>query len=77
MIYDKAANGYPIVNYEYAIIPPKEVSGKEAQAVRAFLDWAVDPKNGSASSFLTQVDFQPLTPAVAALSDAQIAKITG
>ena len=24
MIYDKAANGYPIVNYEYAIIPPKE-----------------------------------------------------
>jgi phosphate transport system substrate-binding protein len=77
MIYDSAANGYPIVNYEYAIIPPKELNGKVAQAVRAFLAWAVDPKNGSASSFLNQVDFQPLTPAVAALSDAQIAQITG
>ena len=45
--------------------------------MRAFLYWAVDPKNGSANSFLTQVDFQPLTPAVAALSDAQIAQIAG
>ena len=77
MIYDKAADGYPIVNYEYAIIPPKELNNKVAQAVRAFLYWAVDPKNGSASSFLNQVDFQPLTPAVASLSDAQIAQITG
>ena len=77
MIYDSAASGYPIVNYEYAIIPPKELNGKVAQAVRAFLAWAVDPKNGSASSFLNQVDFQPLTPAVAALSDAQIAQISG
>jgi len=77
MIYDTAADGYPIVNYEYAIIPPKELNGKVAQAVRAFLAWAVDPKNGSAGSFLNQVDFQPLTPAVAALSDAQIAQISG
>ena len=77
MIDDSAADGYPIVNYEYAIIPPKELNGKVAQAVRAFLAWAVDPKNGSATSFLNQVDFQPLTPAVAALSDAQIAQISG
>jgi phosphate transport system substrate-binding protein len=76
MIYDSAADGYPIVNYEYAIIPPKELNGKVAQAVRAFLAWAVDPKNGSASSFLNQVDFQPLTPSVASLSDAQIAQIS-
>jgi phosphate transport system substrate-binding protein len=77
MIYDSAAGGYPIVNYEYAIIPPKELNNAHAQAVKAFLAWAVDPKHGSASSFLNQVDFQPLTPAVAALSDAQIAQITG
>ncbi len=77
MIYDSAPGGYPIVNYEYAIIPPKELNGQKAAAVRAFLYWAVDPKNGSANSFLSQVDFQPLTPTVASLSDAQIAKISG
>ena len=77
MIYDSAPGGYPIVNYEYAIIPPKELNNQKAAAVRAFLYWAVDPSDGSASSFLNQVDFQPLTPTVAALSDAQIAKITG
>jgi phosphate transport system substrate-binding protein len=77
MIYDSAPDGYPIVNYEYAIIPPKEVNNQKAAAVRAFLYWAVDPKGGSDSSFLSQVDFQPLTPAVAALSDAQIAQISG
>jgi phosphate transport system substrate-binding protein len=77
MIYDSAPNGYPIINYEYAIIPPKELNNTHAQAVRAFLAWAVDPKNGSASSFLNQVNFQPLTPAVAALSLAQIAQIKG
>jgi phosphate transport system substrate-binding protein len=77
MIYDSAADGYPIVNYEYAIIPAKELNNQMASAVKAFLAWAVDPKHGSASSFLNQVDFQPLTPAVAALSDAQIAQISG
>jgi phosphate transport system substrate-binding protein len=77
MIYDSAADGYPIVNYEYAIIPPKELNNQVASAVKAFLAWAVDPKHGSASTFLNQVDFQPLTPAVASLSDAQIAQISG
>ena len=69
MIFDKAAGGYPIVNYEYAIIPGKELNNKVAQAVRAFLYWAVDPTHGSNNSFLNQVDFQPLTPAVVSLSD--------
>ncbi len=77
MIFDKAAGGYPIVNYEYAIIPAKELNNKMAQAVRAFLYWAVDPTHGANSSFLSQVDFQPLTPAVVSLSNAQIAQITG
>jgi phosphate transport system substrate-binding protein len=77
MIYDSASGGYPIINYEYAIIPPKELNNTHAQAVKAFLAWAVDPKHGSASSFLNQVDFQPLPASVASLSLAQIAKIQG
>jgi phosphate transport system substrate-binding protein len=77
MIYDSASSGYPIVNYEYGIIPPKESSAQVAQAVQAFLYWAVDPNKGSSGMFLNQVNFQPLTPAVRALSQKQIAQITG
>jgi phosphate transport system substrate-binding protein len=77
MIFDSAPGGYPIVNYEYAIIPPKELNNQKAAAVRAFLYWAVDPSGGSTNSFLSQVDFQPLTAKVASLSDAQIAQISG
>jgi phosphate transport system substrate-binding protein len=75
LIYDNASTGYPIVNYEYAIIPGKENGKNMAGAVQAFLYWAIDPKGGSASSFLSQVNFQPLTPAVAALSAKQISQI--
>ena len=37
----------------------------------------IDPKNGSSNSFVSQVNFQPLTPGVAELSAAQIAQISG
>jgi len=76
LIYDNAAGGYPIVNYEYAIIPGKESSPSEAAAVRAFLYWAIDPNKGTSATYLGPVNFQPLTPAVTALSDAQIASIS-
>ncbi len=46
-----------------------------AQTMQAFLHWAIT--DGNAPSFLDQVHFQPLPAAVAKLSDAQIAKITG
>jgi phosphate transport system substrate-binding protein len=77
MIYDSAPGGYPIVNYEYAIIPPKEASAQEAQAVQAFLNWAIDPSKGSSSAFLDQVNFQPLPAAIRLLSQKQIAQIAG
>jgi phosphate transport system substrate-binding protein len=76
MIYDKASSGYPIVNYEYGIIPPKQPDANTAAAVRAFLYWAIDPAKGSSPTFLNQVNFQPLPSGVAALSDKQIASIT-
>ncbi|HMK98341.1 MAG TPA: phosphate ABC transporter substrate-binding protein PstS [Acidimicrobiales bacterium] len=77
LIYDSAPNGYPIINYEYAIIPPKENGNNQAAAVKAFLYWAVDPAKGSSSSFLSAVNFQPLPATVVALTDAQIAEIQG
>src|SRR5487761_1191903 len=75
MIYDNAPGGYPIVNYEYAIVQKHQSSSTTAAAMRAFMDWTIDPANGSNNSFLRQVNFIPLTPAVRALSVAQIAEI--
>jgi phosphate transport system substrate-binding protein len=75
LINGPAAGGYPIINYEYAIVNTKQSSPATAQDVQAFLHWALT--SGNAASYLTQVKFQPLPASVVALSDAQIAKITG
>ncbi|HET9059365.1 MAG TPA: phosphate ABC transporter substrate-binding protein PstS [Acidimicrobiales bacterium] len=77
MIDDPAKGGYPIINYEYAIIPGKESNNNTAGAVKAFLNWAVEPNGGSSAKFLNQVRFVALPAAVAKLSMAQIAKISG
>ncbi|HVA03849.1 MAG TPA: phosphate ABC transporter substrate-binding protein PstS [Acidimicrobiales bacterium] len=56
----KASNGYPIVNYEYAIVNTNQASATTAQAMKAMLAWALDPSNGSSAAFLNQVNFLPL-----------------
>src|SRR5271163_2836314 len=75
LINGPAPNGYPIVNYEYAITYSKQKDAATAQTMQAFLHWAAT--DGNSPSFLDQVHFQPLPPAVAKLSDAQIATISG
>jgi phosphate transport system substrate-binding protein len=77
MIDDNAPNGYPIINYEYAIVPGRETSNTVATAVKAFLYWAVDGNGGSAKRFLNAVRFQALPQPVVALSDRLIAQIRG
>jgi len=74
MIDAKVPGGYPIVNYEYAIVSDKQTNGTVAEDIRAFLYWAVHTgQNGT--SYLDAVDFQPLPASVVTLSDNQIAKI--
>lgn len=73
MIDGRAADGYPIVNYEYAIVNNHQKDAATAQTLQAFLHWALTDGNGK--SFLDQVHFQPLPAAVVKMSDAQIAKI--
>ncbi len=70
-----AAQGYPIINYEYAIVLAQQPSATKAQAIRAALAWAMDPKGGSASSFLNAVNFQPLPPSALAVSEKLLSKI--
>jgi phosphate transport system substrate-binding protein len=76
LIYGPAPQGYPIINYEYAIVSTRQPNATTASAVKAFLSWASDPAKGSAPSFLNQVGFQPLPASVVALSTAQINKIS-
>jgi phosphate transport system substrate-binding protein len=75
LINGPAADGYPIVNYEYAVVYNSQKDAATAQTLQAFLHWVVT--DGSNPSFLDKVHFQPLPAAVLKLSDAQIAQITG
>ena len=76
MIYGSATNGYPIVNYEYAIVPTHQPSALAAQAVKAVLAWAMDPNGGNAPSFLDQVGFVPLPAQVVLISTRLLSKVT-
>ena len=75
LINGPAANGYPIVNYEYAVVYASQKDAATAQTLQAFLHWVVTEGNGP--SFLDKVHFQPLPAAVQKQSEAQIANITG
>ncbi len=75
MIDGPAANGYPIVNYEYAIVLKSQSSTATAQDIRSVLTWAIAPNGGNGSTFLAPVYFQPLPSKVRTQSLAQIKKI--
>ena len=75
LINGPAADGYPIVNYEYAVVYSSQKDAATAQTMQAFLHWTVT--DGNSPAFLDKVHFQPLPASVVKLSDAQIAKITG
>jgi phosphate transport system substrate-binding protein len=73
MVNGPARGGYPIVNYEYAIVARDQPSPARARALQAFLHWAIT--TGNSASFLGPVRFEPLPAAVVSLADAQIAGI--
>jgi phosphate transport system substrate-binding protein len=63
----KAARfGYPIVNFEYAIVAPSELSSTQLAAVKAMLAWGMDPADGASSTYLNPIDFKPLPPSAIA-----------
>lgn len=83
MIDGPAGQGYPIVNYEYAVVSAKQPTAARARDLRAFLHWVIT--SGQSSRYLDDFGsgplppsvpgFQPLPASVVALSDAQIAEI--
>jgi len=75
MEYGKVKNGYPIVNYEYAIVNSTQSSSSTAKDIRSVLEWIVNAKDGNATLYLTQVNFQPLPISIVAASLKQIKTI--
>jgi len=73
MVNGPARTGYPIVNYEYAIVASRQRSAAKARDVKAFLHWAITA--GNSARYLDRVRFEPLPAAVSSLADAQIARI--
>jgi phosphate transport system substrate-binding protein len=74
MVDGPAPGGYPIVNYEYAIVSVRQHSAAIARDIKAFLHWIIT--TGNSAQYLEGVQFQPLPASVASLCDAQIAKIS-
>jgi len=73
MVDGPAADGYPIVNYEYAIVSTRQPDAARARAIRAFLTWVIT--TGNSANYLQPVRFEPLPPAVVTLAGEQIARI--
>jgi phosphate transport system substrate-binding protein len=76
LIYGNVNNGYPIINYEYAIVSNSQSSSTTAKNIRSVLEWAINKNGGSDSSYLSQVDFQPLPSKVQAQSIKQVLGIS-
>jgi phosphate transport system substrate-binding protein len=75
LIFAPGAQSYPIINFEYAIVNPKQSNPETAAALKKFLLWAVSPSGGQSSTFLGAVHFLPLPAGVAALSHKLINSI--
>jgi phosphate transport system substrate-binding protein len=73
MIDGPAATGYPIVNYEYAVVSTRQPSAAKASELKAFLRWVIT--TGNEASYVDAVGFQPLPAALVALGEQQIAEI--
>jgi phosphate transport system substrate-binding protein len=73
MIAGPGGDGYPIINYEYAIVKTVQPTAATAEQVRSFLQWVIS--SPTATSQVTSVGFQPLPSDVRTLSQAQIEEI--
>ncbi|HET9095390.1 MAG TPA: phosphate ABC transporter substrate-binding protein PstS [Candidatus Baltobacteraceae bacterium] len=73
LIYAPGAKSYPIINYEYAIVNPKQTDANVRKALVDFLTWTI--KEGNTGQYLDKVHFLPLPSGVKALSMAQIKQI--
>jgi phosphate transport system substrate-binding protein len=75
LINTSAPTGYPIINYEYAVVKKTQPSAAVAAALKAFLTWTIT--TGSSATFLGAVGFEPLPSNVKTISQTLISGISG
>jgi len=75
LINTSAAAGYPIINYEYAIVKKTQPSATDATLIKNFLNWVIS--TGDTSTYLSSVNFQPLPSGTVTVSKNLIDSITG
>jgi phosphate transport system substrate-binding protein len=75
LINTSAPTGYPIINYEYAIVKKTQPSAGEASAIKKFLSWIL--ANGDAPTFLSPTSGTPLPTATRPISQSLINSISG
>jgi phosphate transport system substrate-binding protein len=67
--------GYPIINYEYAIVKKTQPSAAEAAAVKKFLNWVLT--TGDTSTYVSAVGFQPMPTSATTVATTLVNSITG
>jgi len=75
LINTKAAAGYAISGFEYAVVNTTQSSSTQADILQNFLYWALT--TGSSSTYLTPVGFVPLPKATFNVAVSLITKISG
>ena len=75
LINTSAATGYPIINYEYAIVKKSQPSSAEASAVKAFLSWILS--TGDSSKNLDTVGFVALPSSTLSTAQSLVSSISG
>ena len=75
LINSSAAGGYPIINYEYAIVKKSQPSKAEATAVKAFLSYVIT--TGQGTDFMSAVTFEPLPSNVQSIAKTLISSLSG
>ena len=73
LIFGPGADSYPIINYEYMIVNPKQPNAQIADELKRFLSWALG--EGQSKIYLDRVHFIPLPEGVVKLSKEQISQI--
>jgi phosphate transport system substrate-binding protein len=70
-----SGSGYPIINYEYAIVQKTQPSAAEAAAIKKFLTWVLN--TGDTKTYLSPVGFVSLPAATATVATALVSSIKG
>jgi phosphate transport system substrate-binding protein len=70
-----SSSGYPIINFEYAIVKKTQPSAAEADQVKKFLTWVLD--NGDSTTYLSPVGFLPLPASDKSVATSLVNSISG